>query len=81
MTPSEYKLFLLVGIVFIGVAHLDFTALTQTQEGVVVSCAISPPIITLHEPIVVELSIMNDLNEPIRFDLGHNHNSIPNLVK
>jgi hypothetical protein len=75
MTSCEYKLFLLVGVVFLGVARLDFTALSQTQEGVVVSYAMSPPIITLHEPIVVELSIMNDLNEQIRFDLGKNHKS------
>lgn len=48
---------------------------TRGIEGqVMVSYGVSSPL-TLHEPVIVEVSIENSLNEAIRFDLGHNRKS------
>src|ERR1043166_801588 len=62
----------LAAIVFLAGGDLMKAAPIQGGRGPSVSFTLVEPRITLHEPVLVELRVRNDLEEPITFDLGYN---------
>ncbi|HKP51305.1 MAG TPA: hypothetical protein VJ183_01490 [Chloroflexia bacterium] len=46
--------------------------MTHIQGRVIISFSLPLAIVTLHEPVLVDFSIRNGLEEGIQFDLGHN---------
>ena len=53
------------------VLGLSVWGLCQGQQGVDVSFALQNSSVTLHEPVVINLSIHNDLAEQASLDLGY----------
>lgn len=59
-----------VGVFLLSIV-VDVSGTHQVTDRIVVSYVAAPKF-TLHEPVVVQFSIKNRLNEPISLDLGHN---------
>ena len=74
MIATIYKLLVLLGLIAFSLVPSVITGKDQVKGGVAVSYDVSMPI-TLHEPVIAEMTVKNDLNEEIRFDLGRNERS------